>query len=208
MIAKLTGTIDSIGEGAAVIDVHGVGYLVFCSQRTLCELDAHAAASLLVETQVREDAIILYGFARADERDWFRRLITVQGVGAKAALAILSAVPAETLAGAIAAGDRAVIMRASGVGARLAARVIGELRDAAVAAPRGSAAGPAGVGAHVGEDAAPTRQAVSALVNLGFSASEAVDAVAAAVARRGPQASVEMLITDGLAVLAPKEHHP
>ncbi len=204
MIAKLTGTIDSIGEGAAVIDVRGVGYLVLCSQRTLSELVIHGPASLLIETQVREDAILLYGFARADERDWFRRLITVQGVGAKAALAILSAVPAETLAAAIAAGDRAMIMRAPGVGAKLAARVIGELRDEAVVAPRGASVR----AAKVGEDVAPTHQAVSALVNLGFSTSEAVDAVATAAGRRGGQASVETLITDSLATLAPKEHHP
>lgn len=203
MIAKLTGTIDSIGEGSAVIDVRGVGYLISCSQRTLSELAVHAPASLLVETHVREDAITLYGFARADERDWFRRLITVQGVGAKAALAILSSAPAETLAGAIAAGDRAMIMRAPGIGAKLAARIVGELRAEAVAVPPGAGSRLPSAG----EDSAPVREAVSALVNLGFSAGEAIDAVTAAASRRGGEAGVEILITDSLAALAPKEHH-
>lgn len=203
MIAKLTGVIDSIGEGSAIIDVHGVGYLVLCSQRTLSQIDGRSPASLLVETHVREDAIVLYGFARADERDWFRRLITVQGVGAKAALAILSAVPADTLAGAIAAGDRATIMRAPGVGAKLAARIMGELRSEAVAPPAGSTVRlPDG-----GEASAPTREAVSALVNLGFSAGEAVDAVTAVAGRHEGPVRVEVLISESLAALAPKEHH-
>ncbi|MGZ9034918.1 MAG: Holliday junction branch migration protein RuvA [Rhodospirillales bacterium] len=201
MIAKLTGIIDSLGDGTLVIDVCGVGYLVACSQRTLSGLSVGEPASVLVETQVREDAISLFGFADAHERDWFRRLITVQGVGARAAMAILSAVPADALAGAIAAGDRAMITRAPGVGTKLATRIVAELRDAAVAVPRATAAGPVMVhGA-----AAPIGEAVSALVNLGFGASEALDAVTAARQTLGEDAGLEALISASLAALAPKE---
>ncbi len=201
MIAKLTGIIDSLGDGALVIDVRGVGYLVSCSQRTLAGLAVGEPASLLVETQVREDAIALFGFADAHERDWFRRLITVQGVGARAAMAILSAVPAEAVATAIAAGDRAIITRAPGVGTKLATRIIAELRDAAVAIP--PAGGGRGVAA--GGAAAPLAEAVSALVNLGFGPSEALDAVTAAREALGEDAGVEALVGRSLAGLAPKE---
>jgi Holliday junction DNA helicase RuvA len=202
MIAKLTGVIDSLGDGVAVIDVRGVGYLVACSQRTLDRLQPGEAASLLVETQVREDAISLFGFADAHERDWFRRLITVQGVGARGAMAVLSAVPADALAGAIASGDRATITRAPGVGIKLATRIIAELRDAAVAVPVRATAGRAGGGDGA---AGPTGEAVSALVNLGFAPSEAVDAVSASVQALGQEASLEELISASLASLAPKE---
>lgn len=201
MIAKLTGIIDSLGDGALVIDVRGVGYLVSCSQRTLAGLAVGEPASLLVETQVREDAIALFGFADAHERDWFRRLITVQGVGARAAMAILSAVPAEALATAIAAGDRGMITRAPGVGTKLATRIVAELRDAAVAVP--VVAGGRGVAA--GGAAAPLAEAVSALVNLGFGPSEAMDAVTAAREALGEDAGIEALVGRSLAGLAPKE---
>lgn len=204
MIAKLTGIIDSLGDGALVIDVRGVGYLVSCSQRTLAGLAAGEPASLLVETQVREDAIALFGFADAHERDWFRRLITVQGVGARAAMAILSAVPAEALATAIAAGDRAMITRAPGVGTKLATRIIAELRDAAAAVP--PVAGGRAVAA--GGAAAPLAEAVSALVNLGFGPSEALDAVTAAREALGEDAAIEALVSRSLAGLAPKEQRP
>jgi Holliday junction DNA helicase RuvA len=202
MIAKLTGLIDSFADGAVVIDVRGVGYLVSCSQRTLSAIAESGAVSLLIETQVREDAISLYGFAQADERAWFRRLITVQGVGAKAALAILSVVPPDRVAAAILAGDRAALSRAPGVGVKLAARIIAELRDdAAIAAPASIMAA-SGSGGTV----APAGEAVSALVNLGFSTSEATDAVMEAAQMLGAAASVEALIAGGLARLAPKEH--
>jgi Holliday junction DNA helicase RuvA len=202
MIAKLTGTIDSLGDGALVIDVRGVGYLVACSQRTLARLAAGEPASLLIETQVREDAISLFGFADTDEREWFRRLVTVQGVGARAAMAILSAVPAEALASAIAAGDRAMITRAPGVGIKLATRIVAELRDAAVTVPRGAAGRPVAAG---GGTAAPLGEAVSALVKLGFGPGEALDAVTAARETLGEAAGVEALISASLAGLAPKE---
>jgi Holliday junction DNA helicase RuvA len=144
----------------------------------------------------------LFGFADADERDWFRRLITVQGVGARAAMAILSAVPGQALAGAIAAGDRAMITRAPGVGIKLATRIVAELRDAAVTAPRLPAAHGVAAG---GGTAAPLGEAVSALVNLGFAPGEALDAVTAAREALGEEAGVEALISASLAGLAPKE---
>src|SRR4051812_4752179 len=130
MIAKLSGTLDSVGPDGAVIDVGGVGYLAFCSTRTLGRLPpTGSAARLLVETHVREDHIHLYGFIDTAERDWFRLLTTVQGVGARLALAILSAVMPEALVVAIVAQDKAVLARADGVGPRLAARIVNELRE-------------------------------------------------------------------------------
>jgi Holliday junction DNA helicase RuvA len=129
MIAKLAGIVDSAGPEGAVIDVGGVGYLAFCSTRTISQLPPGAPARLLVETHVREDHIHLYGFIDAAERDWFRLLTTVQGVGARLALAILSAVMPEALVLAIVAQDKAVLARAEGVGPRLAARIVNELRD-------------------------------------------------------------------------------
>ena len=136
MIAQLTGRIDALTEGSCVIDVGGVGYLVQASTRTLAALpQPPAAARLLIETHVREDAILLYGFADAAERDWFRLLTTVQGVGGRVALAVLSALSPRDLVGAIAAGDRASLTRAPGVGPRLAVRLLTELRDKAGAMP-------------------------------------------------------------------------
>ena len=139
MIAQLTGRVDQLSDGACVIDVGGVGYLVQASSRTLAALpQPPALAKLLVETHVREDAIILYGFADTAERDWFRLLTTVQGVGGKVALGILSALSPRDLIGAIAAGDKASLTRAPGVGPRLAVRLLTELRDKAGAMPSGS----------------------------------------------------------------------
>ena len=130
MIAKLAGIVDQIGEDGAVVDVGGVGYLVFCSTRTIGRLPrAGAPVRLLIETHVREDHIHLYGFIDAAERDWFRLLTTVQGVGARLALAVLSAVTPEELSLAIVAQDRTVPARAEGVGPRLAARIVNELKD-------------------------------------------------------------------------------
>src|SRR5947207_7968054 len=130
MIAELAGILDSIGAEGAVIDVGGVGYLAFCSTRTISRLPPPGgAARLLIETHVREDHIHLYGFIDATERDWFRLLTTVQGVGARLALAILSAVMPEALVLAIVAQDKAMLARAEGVGPRLAARIVNELRE-------------------------------------------------------------------------------
>src|SRR5689334_17297564 len=128
MIAQLTGRVEALSGGACVIDVGGVGYLVQASARTLSALpQAPAVTKLLIETHVREDAIILYGFADTAERDWFRLLTTVQGVGGKVALGVLSALSPRELVAAIAAGDRASLTRAPGVGARLASRRLTEL---------------------------------------------------------------------------------
>src|SRR4029077_13539959 len=165
----------------AVIDVGGVGYLAFCSTRTLGLLSPPGGpARLLIETHVREDHIHLYGFIDIAERDWFRLLTTVQGVGARLALAILSAVAPEALTLAILAQDKAALARAEGVGPKLAARIVNELRDKvgglAAAAPLPSA----GTGAPLAEQGAAA-DAVSALVNLGYRRAEAFGAVAAAV---------------------------
>lgn len=212
MIAKLTGIVDSTGDGWLVVDVGGVGYLVFCSRRTLAQLAAGDGVRLLIETQMREDAIHLYGFADAGERDWFRLLNTVQAVGAKAALAVLSVLSPDELCLAIAAADKGAITRAAGVGPRLAARIVSELKDKAATGLGplpGSAAvgsgGPAVVSAsnNAGGIAA---DAVAALVNLGFRPSEAFTAVTDAAARLGPAAGIEALIQASLIGLAPSQH--
>ena len=198
MIAKLAGILDQVGPDAAVVDVGGVGYLVFCSTRTIGHLPAPGgAARLLIETHVREDHIHLYGFIDAVERDWFRLLTTVQGVGARLALALLSAVSPDGLALAILAQDKATLARADGVGPRLAARIVNELRDKvgglATAVPQPSV----GVAAPVGEQGAAA-DAVSALVNLGYRRAEAFGAVAAAAHRLGDAAALDALIRAGL----------
>ena len=196
MIAKLAGVIDQIGPEAAIIDVGGVGYLAFCSTRTISRLPVVGApASLLIETHVREDHIHLYGFLDASERDWFRQLTTVQGVGARLALAILSAVAPEQLGPAILAHDKAALMRADGVGARLAARIVNELHDKV-----GGAAAAAVVAIPTAPDADPgsAADAVSALVNLGYGRTEAFGAVAAAARRLGSSADAGALIRAGL----------
>jgi Holliday junction DNA helicase RuvA len=202
MIAKLTGILDSVAADSAVIDVGGVGYLAFCSGRTLGRLPAPGgAARLLVETHVREDHIHLYGFVDAAERDWFRLLTTVQGVGARLALAILSAIAPEALTLAILAQDKAALARAEGVGPKLAARIVNELRDKvgglAIAAQASSA------GAHLrGAEDGAAADAVSALVNLGYRRAEAFGAVATVARRLGEDAAIDALIRAGLQELA------
>lgn len=210
MIAKLTGMIDQTGDDWAVIDVSGVGYLVFCSARTLGRLVSGEAASLVIETHVREDHIHLYGFLEESERAWFKLLTTVQGVGAKVALGILSALSGDELVQAIAAADKATITRAPGVGPKLAARLLTELKDKVATIALGPVAGLSGSG---GEGIAPqgavdgtTAEAVSALVNLGYSASHALTAVSAAAGKLGEGAGLEELIRAGLGELAPKDN--
>ena len=198
MIAQLTGRIDALAEGSCVIDVNGVGYLVHASTRTLGALPQPPAATrLLIETHVREDAILLYGFADSAERDWFRLLTTVQGVGAKVALSLLSALSPRDLVAAIAAGDRASITRAPGVGPRLAVRLLTELREKAGAMPASPGfALPASRPAGVAEDA------LSALVNLGYRRPEAQPVVARVVERLGETAALDAVIRESLKDLA------
>jgi holliday junction DNA helicase RuvA len=202
LIAKLKGVVDAVDDGDAVIDVNGVGYLVSASSRTLRDLAVGQPATVLVETIVREDAIALYGFLETAERDWFRILTTVQGVGARVALSILSTLSPGEIARAIAAGDKASLSRPAGVGPKLAARLATELKDKAAAfgvapAPTRTteAAAPAAAGS-VNEDA------VSALVNLGYRRVEAFGAVARVTQRLGAGAQLDAVIRAGLQELA------
>ena len=198
MIAKLTGRVEQIEADRCVIDVNGVGYLVQASTRTLAALAAGEVASVLVEMQVREDAISLFGFADAAEREWFRLLTTVQGVGARVGLNILSALSPRDLVGAIQAGDRGALTRASGVGAKLAVRLLTELRDKAGAMPSGIGFSPVLPPPVSGLEA----DAISALVNLGYRRGEAALAVDRVVRRLGDDAALATVIREGLKELA------
>jgi Holliday junction DNA helicase RuvA len=202
VIAKLSGVLDSVEADACVVDVGGVGYLAYCSGRTLGRLPAPGQpVSLAVITHVREDHIHLYGFLDAAERDWFRLLTTVQGVGSRVALAIQSALGTAELAAAIALQDKTALARADGVGPKLAARITNELKDKVgglqpmVPLDGGRGAAPATLGG-AAEDA------VSALVNLGYRRIDAFGAVTGAQRRLGADASIETLIRAGLAELA------
>jgi Holliday junction DNA helicase RuvA len=183
MIARLTGRLAESSADNAVIDVGGVGYLVQASARTLS-----AIGSVGGEMQVREDAITLYGFGSAAERDWFRLLTSVQGVGGRVALAILSVLDPAELGRAIAGGDKAMIARANGVGPKLAQRIANELKDKT----GGVALGPAGAKPAASSGAAA--DAISALANLGFRPAEASAAVAAAGKELGDGASLDALV--------------
>jgi Holliday junction DNA helicase RuvA len=208
MIARLTGLLDHSAEGSVIINVGGVGYLVFCSTRTLELLLAEREmVSVYIETHVREDHIHLYGFIDQLEQEWFKLLTTVQGVGAKVALAILSVVAPETLAQTVAAADKAVISQAPGVGPKLATRIISELKDKIGDLDISVSPFESRTGLNADLIKGPnanqaTADAVSALVNLGYGRSEAYTAVAQAVQRLGDSAVVEMLIKDGLLGLA------
>jgi holliday junction DNA helicase RuvA len=208
MIARLAGTVDSVGPDGAVVDVGGVGYLAFCSTRTIGRLPPPGGAvRLLIETHVREDHIHLYGFIDDAERDWFRLLTTVQGVGARLALAILSAVMPEALVLAIVAQDKAMLTRAEGVGPRLAARIVNELRDKVgglALVPASPATAASGVGIALAEEGVGA-DAVSALVNLGYRRAEAFGAVAAAARRLGDGAALDALIRAGLQELGQRQ---
>lgn len=191
MIAKLTGTLDETGEDWAVIDVGGVGYLVHCSNRTLTALGAKGeACTLYTDLQVSENDMRLLGFAEAGERDWFRLLTGVQGVGSRVALAILSALSTGELRDACAGGDAASVARANGVGPKLAGRIVNELKDKAGALPGGGGAGAAPVMPAGGASA----DAVSALQNLGFKPAVAAQAVARAQEELGEGAAEGDLI--------------
>jgi Holliday junction DNA helicase RuvA len=203
MIGKLKGIVDSLGEDFVILDVHGVGYVVQCSSRTLQNLPRPGeAAALSIETQVREDAIRLFGFASDSERDWFRLLQSVQGVGAKVALALLGILGAAELSQAIVLQDKTAVSRAPGVGPKLAARIVAELKDRA---PAGGVFEPITVSlANSVEARLPngTEDAVSALINLGYGRPQAIAAVAASVKALGAEAEVGALIRQGLKELA------
>jgi len=202
VIGKLTGVLETRGEDWALVDVRGVGYLVFCSARTLERAGRQGdGVSLLIETHVREDHIHLYGFADPAERDWFRLLSTVQGVGARMALAVLSALSPGDLIRAIAAQDKAALTRANGVGNKLAARIVTELKDKAGRLALGPGAA-AGAGAASTGLEASAEDALSALVNLGYGRSEALGAVVEASRRLGSQAPLAALIKEGLRELS------
>jgi holliday junction DNA helicase RuvA len=198
LIAQLTGRIEALEEGRCIVDVNGVGYLVHASTRTLAALHAAPeAARLLVETHVREDAILLYGFADPAERDWFRLLTTVQGVGGRVALSLLSALSPRDLVAAIAAGDRASLTRAPGVGARLAARLLTELRDKVGAMPTAS-----GFAAVQPATAGVAEEAISALLHLGYRRPEVQPVVTRILEQRGDAAPLDGVIRDSLKELA------
>ena len=204
MIGKLRGVVDSYNEDSVVLDVHGVGYLVHCSVRTLQSLPPPGeAATISIETWVREDQIRLYGFATDLDREWFRILTHVQGVGAKVALAILGTLKVPDLANAIALGDKAQIARTPGVGPKLAQRLVLELKDKA---PAFASVDPSVVKLQgdLAERRAsqPVSEAVSALVNLGYGEIQASAAIAAAVRSAGDKATTEILIRHGLKELA------
>ena len=199
MIGKLTGTVDAVFEDHAILDVNGVGYLVFCPSSTLSRLAAGAHASLMIEMKVSEDSIRLYGFASGEEREWFRLLQSVQNVGARVALAVLSTLSPRDLSRALALGDKATVGRAPGVGPKLALRITTELKDkvpsmlagadepiaAALAAPRG-----------------PMADAVSALVHLGYSEVRAAEAVARASGALGEGVDASVVIREALKGMA------
>jgi len=204
MIGKLKGIIDSYGEDSIVLDVNGVGYLVHCSARTLQELPGTGQpATLSIETHVREDQIRLFGFLTDVEREWFRLLQTVQGVGAKVALAVLGTLRPSELASAIAMRDRAMVARTPGVGPKVAERIVTELKDKA---PAHVALDPAVIrlsdAIEEKRAPAPVADAVSALVNLGYGPPQAMAAISAAARDAGDGADTARLIRLGLRELA------
>ena len=204
MIGKLKGIVDSIGEDHLILDVNGVGYVVHASTRTLGNLPAIGEMlTLAVETHVREDMIRLFGFANELERDWFRLLQSVQGVGAKVALSLQSVLTPGDLASAIALQDKAMVSRAPGVGPKVAQRIVAELRDKAPAWS-GTAAAEIGLQSALGAGQAPSAvaDAVSALTNLGYSALQASGAIARALKNAGNDPGSAQLIRLGLKELA------
>jgi Holliday junction DNA helicase RuvA len=202
MIGKLKGLIDTIGEGELILDVNGVGYVVAASARTLRNLPGLGEAAVLhVETQMREDSIKLFGFLAEGERDWFRLLQSVQGVGAKVALAILGVLSAADLASAIALQDKAAVARAQGVGPKLAARIVAELKDKAPALGAADIGLPAAAGA-APELGGAAHDAVLALVSLGYARPQATQAVAKGLGSIGAGATTAALIRLSLKELA------
>lgn len=207
MIAKLTGIVDSTGTDWVVLDVNGVGYLLSCSNRTLSRMAVGEKASLVVETFIREERIVLHGFGEQAEREWFKLLTTIQGVGARLALSILGVLDPDQLTRAIASQDKTALVRADGVGPKVAARILNELKDKVgnlALGPAATAGAPAGKGAPAAAPGATPAlaDAVSALVNLGYGRSEAFGAVVAAGRVLGDDAGVSDLIRQGLKELS------
>ncbi|MER0238285.1 Holliday junction branch migration protein RuvA [Fulvimarina sp. MAC8] len=205
MIGKLKGTVEEIGEDHVVVDVHGVGYVAFCGTRTLAGLSGVGEAIVLfIETIVREDMIRLYGFATAVERDWFRLLQTVQGVGSKVALAVIGTLSSGDLANAVALQDKAMVARTPGVGPKVAQRIVAELKDRAPAFSGAGSEESFGLKRDIGGGtaSAPVADAVSALTNLGYPRDQAATAVATAVKEAGEGADSAKLIRFGLKALS------
>jgi Holliday junction DNA helicase RuvA len=204
MIGKLKGIVDSYGEDYILLDVNGVGYQVHCSARTMQALPAAGqAATLSIETYVREDQIKLFGFTSDSEREWFRLLQTVQGVGAKVALSVLGTLTTSELASAIAMRDKGTVQRSPGVGAKVAERIVSELKDKVPAFANVDPAAVHLAGA-LDEKRAPrpVMDAVSALVNLGYGQPQAAAAIVAASRNAGEGADTATLIRQGLKELA------
>lgn len=203
MIAHLSGRLLETADGQAIIDVGGVGYLVYCSSPTLDQLaNGSESVSIHVDTHVREDHIHLYGFAETSERDWFRLLISVQGVGARMAIGILSALRPDELTSAIVSQDKTALKRASGVGPKLAVRILTELKDKVVGMDWSGIAAPVSGDIMPAAPAGATAEAVSALVNLGYGRSEAMRAISTASGSVGSSADSAVLIRAGLKALA------
>jgi Holliday junction DNA helicase RuvA len=203
MIGKLSGIVDSVSLAGAIIDVGGVGYEVTLGSRQLCALPpVGEMVTLSIDTHMREDGVKLYGFASEHDRAWFRALQSVQGVGAKVALAVLGTLSAADLANAVALQDKAQVARAPGVGQKVAARIVAELKDRmpALAPAIAPGTGPAPIA--VLPEGLAARDAVSALTNLGYAHGEAAAAVSAAIGVAGNEARAEELIRIGLKELA------
>ncbi len=204
MIGKLTGVVDSYGEDWVILDVNGVGYLVHCSAKTLEALPSRGEAGrLFIETQIRDEQIRLVGFQSEVEREWFRMLLTVQGVGSRVALSVLGTLNASELASAVALQDKAMIARAPGVGPKVAARIAAELKDRAPGIA-GIDMGVIRLQSELGDKVAPkpASEAVSALVNLGYGQMQASAAIAAAMREAGEGAETARLIRLGLRELS------
>ncbi len=199
MIGRLVGIVESLGSGQAIVDVNGVGYLINCSSKTLAVAETGKPVRLEVETQVREDAIVLYAFAASGEKTWFKLLTSVQGVGGRVALQILSALSQDELAAAILSDDRKTVSRAEGVGPKLAQRIISVLKDRVLEGGTASPTFQADFGSNTDSQAGKEHaEAISALVNLGYGRSEAFSAVSRAVSKIGSEASLSELLTASL----------
>jgi Holliday junction DNA helicase RuvA len=195
MIGKLSGRIDTVAEDHVLLDVGGVGYLVNCPASTLSKLAPGVAASLMVELRITDETIKLYGFSSPEEREWFRLLQTVQNVGARVALNVLSALSPRELERALALSDKAAVGRAQGVGPKLALRIVTELKDKA---PAMMLRGHAGDGVTLAAPVGPEADAVAALVKLGYSQGQAAEAVARAARDLGEHSAVDALIREAL----------